>query len=375
MSAVSGWSGRCRWASWPGGPGCPKQTLSKIEQGSGNPTVETLSLLGTALDIPARRLLAEWGTPVHVQRRDEGGWSDSGAWSEQVLDEVYGSGYVRTLVLRLERAPEPPEPVAPHAAGTLHHLYVITGKLRTGPLTEQADLAAGDFARFPGDVPHRHLCLTDHAVAHMVTTLPQVRRMSPTVLRGAHRHDPTDDAPEAPHMTPDAIDRPADCLACGLLTGRTPLPGGTLLRTTSWTVEHCVGPLGLGTLVVKPLRHVLHLAALTPPESAELGPLLQRVSAAVTSVMAPDQVYVCLWSHAGGRPGHLHFVVQPVDRATLTRFDAFGPALQVAMGAAGRFPDPSDVARVCAGLRQALAVPAPLPRQKPVDGVPLASDT
>jgi diadenosine tetraphosphate (Ap4A) HIT family hydrolase len=107
-------------------------------------------------------------------------------------------------------------------------------------------------------------------------------------------------------------------------------------------------------MVVKPVRHVVHVAELTARESGELGPLLQRVSAAVTGLMAPEQVYVCLWSHAGGVPGHLHFVVQPVGREDMARFDAFGPALQVAMGEAGCFPEPADVQRVCDGLREAL---------------------
>lgn len=49
--------------------GLSKQTVSKVEQGAGNPTVETLSLLGRALGVPARRMLTEWGTPVFVQRR------------------------------------------------------------------------------------------------------------------------------------------------------------------------------------------------------------------------------------------------------------------------------------------------------------------
>jgi len=160
--------------------GLSKQTLSKIEQGTGNPTVETLSLLGAALDIPARRLLTEWGSPVHVQRHDEGEWSTAGNCSERLLDEVYGSGYVRTLVLRLERSADCPEPIPAHGPGALHHVYVITGKLRTGPLTEPVDLAAGDFARFPADVPHGHVCLSDRAVAHVVTTLPQGRRVSAT---------------------------------------------------------------------------------------------------------------------------------------------------------------------------------------------------
>ncbi|MFF9035833.1 hypothetical protein ACF090_10205 [Streptomyces sp. NPDC014892] len=48
----------------------------------------------------------------------------------------------------------PPRPWrrTPHAARTLHHICVITGKLRTGPLDEPVDLAAGDFVRLPGDV-------------------------------------------------------------------------------------------------------------------------------------------------------------------------------------------------------------------------------
>ena len=161
--------------------GLSKQTLSKIEQGTGNPTVETLALLGTALDLPARRLLTEWGTPVYVQRHDEGQWADGAEWSERLLDEVYGSGYVRTLLLRLEKTGVEPAVINPHAPGTLHHLYVITGKLRTGPLAEPVDLSAGDFVRFPGDVPHQHVCITDRVTVHMVTTLPQVRQIRPVV--------------------------------------------------------------------------------------------------------------------------------------------------------------------------------------------------
>ncbi|MEV6981478.1 XRE family transcriptional regulator [Sphaerisporangium sp. NPDC051017] len=164
--------------------GLSKQTLSKIENGEGNPTVETLALLGAALDLPTRRLLTEWGTPVYVQRQGESEWSTTGNGTERLLDETYGSGYVRTLVLRLERGERDPEPIDALTAGTLHHIYVITGRLRTGPVAEPVDINAGDFVRFPGDVPHRHICLSERVVAHMVTTLPQVRQFGPTVTKG-----------------------------------------------------------------------------------------------------------------------------------------------------------------------------------------------
>jgi transcriptional regulator with XRE-family HTH domain len=164
--------------------GLSKQTLSKIEQGVGNPTVETLSLLGAALAVPARRLLTETGTPVFVQRHDEGIWAEAAAWSERILDETFGSGYVRTLVLRLVRSPREPAVIQPHAPGTLHHLYVISGRLRTGPVNDPVELGAGDFVRFPGDIEHRHVCLSERVAAHMVTTVPQVRQFGPTVIRG-----------------------------------------------------------------------------------------------------------------------------------------------------------------------------------------------
>ena len=166
--------------------GLSKQTLSKVEQGAGNPTVETLSLLGAALDVPARRLLTEWGTPVFVQRADDAEWNDGANWAERALDETYGAGYVRTLILRLERNSAEPPVVSAHAPGTLHHIYVFSGKLRTGPVNDAVDMAAGDFVRFPGDIPHRHVCLSDRVVAHMVTTLPQVRQFGPTVIRNGH---------------------------------------------------------------------------------------------------------------------------------------------------------------------------------------------
>src|ERR1700741_1789745 len=164
--------------------GLAKQTLSKIEQGTGNPTVETLALLGAALDLPARRLLTEWGTPVYIQRRDQGVWSGGPEWSERLLDEIYGSGYVRTLLLRLERGSAEPTVIDPHPPGTLHHLFVITGRLRTGPLSEQVDLAAGDLVRFPGAVAHLCVCLSDRVAAHIWTTLPQIRQIGEVMPRG-----------------------------------------------------------------------------------------------------------------------------------------------------------------------------------------------
>jgi len=58
-----------------------------------------------------------------------------------------------------------------------------------------------------------------------------------------------------------------DCEACRLTAGRDPVPGGRIHTTGHRVVEHCVGPLGLGTLIVKPIRHVLTVADSTTPSA------------------------------------------------------------------------------------------------------------
>jgi diadenosine tetraphosphate (Ap4A) HIT family hydrolase len=131
------------------------------------------------------------------------------------------------------------------------------------------------------------------------------------------------------------------------------LPGGRIHETAEWIVEHCVGPLGVGTLIVKPKRHIVHVWELDDAEAGELGPLLRRVSAALAELLEPDQVYVCLWSHAGGEPVHIHWVMQPVgppDRGTLR-----GPHLQAAMFDRAAAPPTVEVQALAARLRARLA--------------------
>jgi diadenosine tetraphosphate (Ap4A) HIT family hydrolase len=116
-------------------------------------------------------------------------------------------------------------------------------------------------------------------------------------------------------------------------------------------VEHCVGPLGLGTLIVKPMRHVTAVAGLTEDEAANLGPLLRLASEVAGQLIDAEQVYNCLWSHADGVPGHLHYVIQPVTRQQTAEFGVYGPDLQAAMFAAGRLPDPKQVEAVAQKAR------------------------
>lgn len=162
--------------------GLSKQTLSKVEQGDANPTIETLEAVAGALNLSVRRLLTEWGSPVRVLPKNEGVWQQGEARESKLLDEIYGSGFVRSSLLRLRRADgdRRPERSGAHAQGALHHCYVISGRVRMGPDGDEADVSQGDFIRFPADVPHSYLPLTPTAMVHMVTTLPGVPQFGPT---------------------------------------------------------------------------------------------------------------------------------------------------------------------------------------------------
>ena len=153
----------------------------------------------------------------------------------------------------------------------------------------------------------------------------------------------------------EAVTAAAGCLGCDLTAGRTPLPGGEVHRKKGWVVEHCIGPLGAGTLIVKPLRHVTRLADLLPEEALALGPLLREVSAAVTRELEADQTYICQWSHAGWTPGHLHFVVQPAWNSQREHYERPGPFLQTQMFEEAAPLDTQEVAAVCERLRARLS--------------------
>lgn len=142
------------------------------------------------------------------------------------------------------------------------------------------------------------------------------------------------------------------CIACDLAEGRVPLPGGVIHETPHWLVEHCVGPLGIGTLIVKPKRHVVRVSELSRAEADELGGVLRAAAAAVDALSHPEQTYVTLWSHSDAVPGHIHWVVQPVTRDLMTRYGLHGPRLQVAMFADEPAPDPAAVEVVAAKLRE-----------------------
>ena len=111
------------------------------------------------------------------------------------------------------------------------------------------------------------------------------------------------------------------CMACDLTQGRQELPGGRIFTA----------------------------------EASELGPLLQRLAATVRGLQQADQVYVCLWSHAGWLPGHIHFVVQPSWERMKAEHARPGPFLQGEQFDANATPPREEVEAFAEKARESLA--------------------
>lgn len=139
--------------------GIAKSTLSQLEAGNGNPSVETVWALGVALGVPFSRLVEQEPPAVRVIRAGQGPAirSQQAEFTGTLL--TAGAPHTRRDIYRIELEPGQVRDAEPHLSGSVEHLVVSTGRLRTGPISDPVELGPGDYARFPGDVPHRYEAL------------------------------------------------------------------------------------------------------------------------------------------------------------------------------------------------------------------------
>ncbi|MCP2258371.1 transcriptional regulator, XRE family with cupin sensor [Streptoalloteichus tenebrarius] len=139
--------------------GIAKSTLSQLESGAGNPSVETLWALGAALGVPFSRLVDPPTPRVRVLRAGEGPkYRSEQTHYTATLLSTCPPGARRDVYL-IDVEPEQPRRADPHIPGTVEHVVVSTGRLLTGPVDAPVELRPGDYASFPGDVPHIYQAL------------------------------------------------------------------------------------------------------------------------------------------------------------------------------------------------------------------------
>ena len=111
--------------------GIAKSTLSQLESGSGNPSVETLWALGVALGVPFSQLVEPPAPQIRVVRASEGARipSDHAVFAGTLL--AAGSPRARRDVYRIEIEPGAVRKAEAHLPGSVEHL-VVADAGRTG---------------------------------------------------------------------------------------------------------------------------------------------------------------------------------------------------------------------------------------------------
>lgn len=106
------------------------------------------------------------------------------------------------------------------------------------------------------------------------------------------------------------------------------MPGGRIYVTGNWIVEHCIGNLGYGTVIIKTKKHKENFSQCSNAEIMEFANLLKILHLAIEKVCNPDQIYISKW---GEEVKHLHIVIQPIYQKMKMQYQAKGPSLQAKM--------------------------------------------
>jgi transcriptional regulator with XRE-family HTH domain len=133
--------------------GMSKATLSGIENGRANPTVETLAALAEALRVSLGELLEELPLgEIRIVRQAQAAAKSDGRAGERFLEALAPGRNVDVIELSLPARHVHELGPKPHS--TRAHVYVLEGKLLAGPVERITELGPGDYASFPADVPH-----------------------------------------------------------------------------------------------------------------------------------------------------------------------------------------------------------------------------
>ena len=134
--------------------GIAKSTLSQLESGTGNPSVETLWAICVALDVPFSRLLDPPRPHTQVIRAHEGPTvaAAEADYLATLLAACPPGG--RRDIYRIQAEPGHARASEPHMTGVVEHVVIGTGRALVGVAGEAVELGPGDYIRYPGDVAH-----------------------------------------------------------------------------------------------------------------------------------------------------------------------------------------------------------------------------
>ena len=140
--------------------GIAKSNLCRLEQGNGNPTLDTIWRLALQLNVPFGTLVA----PISVPLGEEG-------VQVQLIDQGKDTPQVDAYWMRC--APNTLRHAEAHTPGTLETLTLISGWLEAGPEGATTPLTPGESVTFSADQPHLYRTHTDEATLLLTVTYGQ----------------------------------------------------------------------------------------------------------------------------------------------------------------------------------------------------------
>lgn len=152
---ISGLAQRC---------GIAKSTLSLLESGQGNPTIETLWAIANALDAPFGALLSG---------KDTGG---AGLGDEKtnvrLIERTQSANGASIETYSMSIEPGHTRESAPHPAGVREKVVVTCGAMLAGDVRAPKLVNAGEVYAFAADMPHVYGALNESAQAMVFVEYP-----------------------------------------------------------------------------------------------------------------------------------------------------------------------------------------------------------
>ncbi|BAJ26704.1 helix-turn-helix domain-containing protein [Kitasatospora setae] len=169
--------------------GVGKATLSGLESGTRNPTLETLYALTTALGLPLSAALqapeqavreAATGRALERAAADRAAVASGGApgvgVSGRVLDAVllerFEDAAAVSETYRIRIRPGGARRSAAHPAGTVEHLVVLSGTALVGTAASPVTVGPGGHHTWAADVPHHYEAVGPDVEAVLVVRHP-----------------------------------------------------------------------------------------------------------------------------------------------------------------------------------------------------------
>jgi transcriptional regulator with XRE-family HTH domain len=147
--------------------GVGKATLSGLEAGTRNPTLETLYAIAAALQVPITAVVAGPGGGGPALRGAAVRVETLRTWTD--TEVTYELFRMRVPAGATQESPA-------HHPGVTECVVVFAGELIAGPLDRPVHVVAGGFGEWPADVPHGYAAVgTADVAATLLIRSPVVR--------------------------------------------------------------------------------------------------------------------------------------------------------------------------------------------------------